>query len=367
MKKIVICGGHLTPALALIEEFQSKKDIQLSFLGRKFSTEGSKNLSAEYQSITKLPVKFYSLTAGRLQRKFTKFTIPALLKIPIGFIQSFIYLIIIRPNLVISFGGYLSLPVVFSAWLLGIRSITHEQSITLGLANKINSLFVKKTYLSWNKSAEQLNTANYKVIGNLTRTLVLKKEASDQKINEFLKNKKKIIFVTGGNQGSHFLNQMVFSLMPELKDYAIFHQVGTANFKGDLDHSKGIKEENYFAQSYLDSKNIGAVFQRADLVISRSGANTVWDLAILAKVSILIPLPIAAAGEQEANAKILERAKSAILLDQKATSSQVLKQKIDYIFRSLPKFQKNAQAFSKTLPKNATQILTSQILKLIES
>src|SRR3990167_7554123 len=106
MKKVAICGGHLTPTLALIEELRKKKAIEIIFFGRKYATEGSKSLSAEYQTIKNLSIDFYPILAGRLQRKFTKYTIPALLKIPIGFLQSVVYLIKIRPSLVVSFGGY---------------------------------------------------------------------------------------------------------------------------------------------------------------------------------------------------------------------------------------------------------------------
>lgn len=366
MKKIVICGGHLTPALALIEELKQKKDIEIIFFGRKYATEGSQNLSAEYQTIKNLNIDFYEVLAGRLQRKFTTHTIPALFKIPIGLIQSLIYLLKIRPSLVVSFGGYLSLPVVFSGWFLGIKSITHEQSVKLGLANKINSFLCKKVYLSWPQTAKDLPNDKYAVIGNLTRSSVFKKAAKDSKIQEFLASSSKLIFVTGGNQGSHFINASIFNLLPQLSSYQIIHQVGTANFKGDLNKAKRIKKNNYLAVDYINQENIGAIFDRADLIISRSGANTVWDLAILAKVAILIPLPISAGGEQGNNAKILEKAGSAIILDQKDLSSQILAQKIDHMFKSLPKFQKSAQTFAKTLPQNASSIFASEIHKLIK-
>jgi UDP-N-acetylglucosamine--N-acetylmuramyl-(pentapeptide) pyrophosphoryl-undecaprenol N-acetylglucosamine transferase len=175
-----------------------------------------------------------------------------------------------------------------------------------------------------------------------------------------------LIFVTGGNQGSHFINRLIFDTLPKLSDYQILHQVGTANFEGDLDKAKKIKRANYLALDYISGDNIGAIFNRADLTISRSGANTVWDLAILAKIAILVPLPISAGGEQMDNAKILEKAGSVVILDQKDLTTDVLKQKIDYMFKNLPKFQKSAQTLAKTLPKSASSILASEIHKLIE-
>ena len=366
MKKIVICGGHLTPVLALIEELKKKKDIEIIFFGRKYATEGSKNLSAEYKTVKNLNIPFYAISAGRLQRKFTRYTLGALLKIPVGFIQSLAYLIKVRPSAIVSFGGYLSLPVVFAGWLMGLKSVTHEQSVKLGLANKINADFAKKVYLSWPQTVGNLKRDKYKVIGNLTRQSIFKKTAKDPKIQKFLSSTNKLIFVAGGNQGSHFINNLIFEIIPQLFSYQIIHQVGTANYKGDFDKAKKIKRSNYLAVDYISRENIGAIFDRADLVISRSGANTVWDLAVLAKVAILIPLPIAAAGEQEANANILENAGSAIILNQKGLTTQILKQKIDYMFKNMPKFQKSAQTFSKTLPKDSVKIFTSEILKLIK-
>ena len=107
MKKIVICGGHLTPALALIEKLESHKRPEIVFFGRKKTTARSQNSSLEYEIAKKHQIKFYSINAGKLQRKFTRYTLLWLVKIPVGFIQSFIYLLLERPNLVVSFGGYL--------------------------------------------------------------------------------------------------------------------------------------------------------------------------------------------------------------------------------------------------------------------
>ena len=364
MNKVVICGGHLTPALSLLDELIKNKDVEVLFFGRKYATEGSKNLSAEFKTISKLNIKFYELTAGRFQRKFTKYTIPALFKVPIGFIQSLIYLITTRPNIIVSFGGYLSLPIVFSGWLIGITSITHEQSTKAGLASKINALFVKRIFLTWPQTQKYFPKEKTEVIGNLTMKAIFNQRAKSPNIRNFLAKPQKLILIIGGNQGSHFLNLRILDILPKLSKYNIFHQVGTANFNGDLDNARKIKRSNYLAVDYIYPQDIGAVLNRADLIVSRSGANTVWDLALLAKVAILIPLPFAAANEQEENAKILEKAGSAIIVNQKDLTPAVLKQKIDYILKNYSKSQQAAQAFAKTLPKNSAQILTAEILKL---
>src|SRR3989338_8082453 len=361
MKKIVICGGHLTPALSLLDELIKNKDVEVLFFGRKYATEGSKNLSAEFKTISKLNIKFYELTAGRFQRKFTKYTIPALFKVPIGFIQSLIYLITTRPNIIVSFGGYLSLPIVFSGWLIGITSITHEQSTKAGLASKINALFVKRIFLTWPQTQKYFPRGKTEVIGNLTRKTIFNKRAKNPNIRNFLTKSQKLILIIGGNQGSHFLNQKIFELLPKLSKYNIFHQVGTANCDGDLDKAGKIKRSNYFFADYIYPQDIGAVLNRADLIISRSGANTVWDLALLAKVAILIPLPISSSGEQQKNAETLQSAGSAVIVDQNDGSPDRLQIEIKKVFTNIKGFQKSAQIFSTTLPNEASAKLVGYI------
>ena len=354
MKKIVVCGGHLTPALALIEKFENDKNYKILFFGRKYATEGSKSLSAEYRVITQKGIHFWVIESGRLQRKFTRFTISSLLKIPLGFLESFIFLLFVRPSLIISFGSYLSVPVVFSGWLLGIDTIAHEQSIVPGLATKINSIFAKKLFLSWPQTLSYFQKEKCQVIGNLVRKSLFKTNAKSRAVKQFLIRSKKLIFITGGNQGSHFLNKLVFGSLDILKDYHIFHQVGTVNYQGDWDLANRVKQKNYLAVDYIQPEDIGAVLNKASVVISRSGANTVWELAVLAKVAILVPLPIAAGSEQKANAEILEKAGSSIVLSQQDIDSKVIKAAVGEIIASYAKYQNAAQKFQKTLPLDAS-------------
>lgn len=363
MKKILICGGHLTPAIALIDELVKEKDIVINFVGRKYATEGSSVFSQEYKIVTDKKIKFYQITTGRLQRKFTKFTIPSLLKIPIGFLQSFIYLLITRPNIVVSFGGYVSCPIVISAWLLGIKSITHEQSIAPGLANKINSFFVDQIFLSWKESQKYFDSKKTQIIGNLIRRNLLTSKSPNKNIKDFLKNSKNLIYVTGGNQGSHTLNSLIFKSIDIFKDYSLIHQVGATNFLGDLEKANKIKSNSYLPIDFVDSQNIGAILEKAKFVIARSGANTVWELAALAKPAILVPLAIAAANEQYQNAKILEKAGSAVIIEENNLNDQNFKQAITNLEKNLSTYKNAADKFQKTIPTGAATKLKQEILR----
>lgn len=362
MKKIAICGGHLTPALALIETLQKEKNLEIVFFGREHATEGSKNPSSEYQIIKGKNIKFIKLTAGRLQRKFTKHTVPSLVKVPLGFLQALVYLALERPSIVVAFGSYLSTPVVLAAWLLGIESATHEQAAVPGLANRINAIFSKKVFLSWPQSQVYFPKEKTQVVGNLTRQSLFKKTASDPQLEKFTKNAKTLLFFAGGNQGSHFINELVTKLLPGLKGYSVLHQVGTANYEGDLDKAKKAKTENYLPVSFLGPDDFGASLQRASLVISRSGANTVWDVAVLQKTAIFIPLPHAAGDEQYHNAKILENAGTAKIITQKKADPKTLEGEIINVIKNAKGYLAKAEEFSKTLPKDAQEKVKEYIL-----
>jgi len=360
--KIVICGGHLTPALALVEVLEDTKDLEILFFGRKFATEGYKILSAEYQTISQKKIKFFPITTGRLQRKFTKYTILSLLKLPLGFTQSFFYLVKTRPNLIVSFGSYLSVPIVFCGWLLGIKSLTHEQTVHSGLATRLNSLFAEKIFLSWPQTEKFLPKEKCQLIGNLIRKSIFKRQAKVPQIRRFLEKADHLIFVTGGNQGSHALNKMIFSLLDSVKKFQILHQVGRTNFEGDLDKTKKIQRTNYLVQDYIDSDDIGEVLNKAEVIICRSGANTIWELAALAKKSILVPLPIAGSNEQKINAQILENAGSAIIINQSDLTPDKVLMALDKILVS-SSYQQAALRFAKTIPLDASRKLAKYILK----
>src|SRR3989344_4276520 len=128
--KLVIIGGHLSPALSVIESIS--KGTEILFIGRKHSFEGDKAVSLEYKTIHSLGIKFRTIVSGRLQRKITRHTINSLFKFPIGIIQSLFILLKFKPDVVIGFGGYLSLPVAIVSFLLRIPVVIREQTLEAG-------------------------------------------------------------------------------------------------------------------------------------------------------------------------------------------------------------------------------------------
>ena len=215
-----------------------------------------------------------------------------------------------------SFGGYLAVPTVIMGWLLGIPSITHEQTVTQGWANKLIALFAKKTALTWPGGKGV-------VVG-----LPLRKEILDVKPHV---HKKPLIFITGGKQGSHVLNMAVFKIVEKLSDYEIVHQVGSNSEFKDLEKAKNIKADNYKYHDFLGGVDQAQALADAEVVVSRSGAHIVYELGLLGKKCVFVPIPWSSHNEQLKNAQILEKAGNAIILPQEKLNEVTL---VDAIARA---------------------------------
>jgi len=367
-KRVVITGGHLTPALAVIEELK-KRGWEIIFLGRKYAAEGVKTPSVESEIIPKMGIPFFTLMAGRIQRRFTRWTIPAILRIPVGFFQAFLYLRRLRPDVVLSFGGYVSAPVVFAGWLLGIPVITHEQTTVKGLATKFNSLFAQKIAVSWETNLNDFSSHKVIFTGNPIRKDIFK---FNKKIWQDLNFEKKLplVFITGGNQGSHIINMAVGEIIfPLVKIANVFHQCGHLNAFGDFEKLEKLRNKlpnklksRYRVKKYLNGEEMGTLLFKADLVVSRAGANTITELAALGKPCILIPLPWLYQNEQGKNARMLAKTGIAEVLLQKNLSGKSLLTLIKKMLERISFYRKNAKKAKKLVNFEAAQ----KIVRLVE-
>ncbi len=306
--KILLTGSHFTPAQALIEVLKEKK-ISVVYIGRKNTLEGDSADSVESKILPKDGVKFLPLFTGRLQRDFSLSAFFSLLKIPIGFIQSFIYILQEKPDAVVSFGGYVGFPVVFCSWLLSIPVLVHEQTLVSGLSNKLSSIFAKKIAVSF-IDHELLKNKKAFFTGNPIRKEVLNTTDPSLGYKDFIekaiKEKKKILLVTGGNQGSHFINDLIFKLLTNLlKKYAVIHQTGDSKFRDfeKLDElGKSLDGDSlYLLSKWIEVKDWSYCLREADLVIGRAGINTLFELTYLTKKAIIIPIPYIYKDEQIKN------------------------------------------------------------------
>ena len=323
-KKIAIIGGHLTPALAVLMELREQGYENIIWIGTKYAQTRNKNVSLEFQVVKKTNTPFITLRAGKLWRKYTvKTIIPALqnlILIPFGFLKSLFILVKYRPTVVVSFGGHLALPMVIMAKMIRIKSITHEQTVVLGLTNKIISKFTNTVCVSWENSIKFFPEEKTVYTGLPIREELYPKA---HKLKYF-KNDLPVILVMGGNQGSNTINWRLIKILPELlKSTNIIHLTGNSTLTNDYRKavemksllsqdvvSRYIVKENAYFEEYANYLN------SADIVLSRSGANAVSELLLLGKLCILIPIPWSSNDEQLKNARMLEETGLALVLEQ---------------------------------------------------
>lgn len=360
MKKLVITGGHLTPALAVIKKLKKEGDWQILFIGRKQTMEGDRALSIESQIIPQLGVDFVSIDAGRIQRRFTpRHFLLALFKIPLGFFQALFYVAKFRPDVILSFGGYLAVPVVLAGWLFGIPIITHEQSVIPGLATRLITPFAKKIAVSWQETLKYFPKKKVVLTGNPVREEILQMSNVKSQMS-----KVKTIYFTGGNQGSHVINEVVRKCLPELlKKYRVIHQCGTVEYYNDYEKLKAYSHPRYKLARWFDSKEVAEILKKTDLVVSRAGANIIFELAFLGKPAILIPLP--SGTEQLINAKILaDIGLAKVLLQEKLTAKSLI-QSIKSMMSDLEEYKKRGQRAKKLVKVDASEQLIEQVKKCL--
>lgn len=369
--KIVLTGGHLAPALAVIEVL-SKEDI--IFIGRKHALEGDKAVSLEYRALNDRNIKFFPITTGRLQRRLTKHTIISLFKFPFGFVQSLFILNKFKPDVVLGFGGYVSLPVCLAAFFLKIPVVIHEQILAAGLSNRIIAFFAKKICISWETSRKYFPQEKIVLTGNPVRKFPISPaEAGSRKRRDNFQfpisnNRLPILYVTGGSLGSHTINLLVEKNLKQiLEKFTVIHQTGDAKEFEDFNRLQKIREllpeelqKRYILAKFIDPSSVGYVLGKADLVVSRCGINTITELIYFKKPSLLMPLLFSGGGEQIKNALFLKSfgACEVFFQNGKEDFFQILTK----MFDNIDMYRKNV----KKLESLATKDAAAKIIEIIK-
>jgi len=394
--KILITGGHLTPALSLIDALEKrfKKDLEIIFVGRKYALEQEKTQSLEYKEITKRRIKFIPLQTGRLTRILTIRTIRSLFRVPFGFWHGWQIVKNERPDLIFSFGGYLALPIVFWGFIFRIPIYTHEQTIHPGLSNRLIGILAKKVFIAFDEAKQYFSKNKTIVTGNPIRKSVLtylrrprlRQEGFGLRPDEVwptadevggqahkigcIKKDRPVIYITGGSLGSHSINEHIKKIIAKLLNYyVVIHQVGDTKEYKDYEYLIELKKKlpnelqnRYYVQKHFFEEEIGDIYSLADLVIGRAGANTFFELIALKKPAIFIPLPWAANCEQQKHAEMFKKFGVGEIFHQSDSSNHLLNL-IGKMIERLDKYKKNFNSLKYLYKKNAAELIVKEIIK----
>ncbi|MFA6105166.1 MAG: UDP-N-acetylglucosamine--N-acetylmuramyl-(pentapeptide) pyrophosphoryl-undecaprenol N-acetylglucosamine transferase [Patescibacteria group bacterium] len=306
MKIVLSGGGTLGPVVPLIAIAESYREFNPEV---KFIWIGTKT-GPERVLVENNGIPFLTIGSAKWRRYFSLLNIIDLFKLIIAFFHALVILIREKPDLLISAGGYVSVPVHFAGAFLGMPAWVHQQDAQIGLANKLMFKLAFKTTAALAETAAKLPPKKTEWIGNPSRDLQVsdKNEAR----NKFgIPEGKPIIFALGGGTGSATINQLVLSAIPQLpEDWHVIHLVGKERPKELSERAAGIFP-NYHVYDFFVSEMKDA-YAVADIVVARAGFSTLTELAVLSKPAIILPM---FGTHQEENARVFAKNGGIIMLD----------------------------------------------------
>lgn len=351
MKRIVLTGGgtagHVTPCIALLPAL-TKEGYDIHYIG---SYEGiERKLIEEYH------IPYYGISSGKLRRylDIKNFTDP--FKVIKGYFEACKILKKLKPDILFSKGGFVSVPVVLAAKRCGIPVIIHESDMTPGLANKIAIPAAKKVCANFPETMKYLPPDKAVLTGTPIRSeLFAGNKIKGLDFCGFTANKP-VIMIIGGSTGSRAINEVVRGMLPTLlRDYQIIHLCGKGNLDPKLNNIKGYVQFEYI------KKELSDLFAASSLVISRAGANAICEILALRIPNILIPLSQKASrGDQILNAESFENQGFSYVLKEEDLSVSSLMDAIETVMENK---QKYIDAMNKSELNNSIAIIMDLIKK----
>ena len=349
MKKIVLTGGgtagHVTPNIALLPRLK-ELDYEIFYIGSYDGIE--KKLIADFD------IPYFGISTGKFRRYFDPKNFSDPFRVLKGYSEARKKLKEIKPDVVFSKGGFVSVPVVRAAASLGIPCIIHESDMTPGLANKLCIPVASKVCCNFPETMKLLPESKAVLTGSPIREELAKgNKVTALDMCGFTANKP-VVMVIGGSLGANAINQTVRQALPKLlEDFQVVHLCGKEKVDNLLLNEKGYKQFEYLKSELKD------VFAMADVVISRAGANAICELLALKKPNILIPLPASASrGDQILNAKSFEEQGFSMVLDEDDLTENLLVEKVHELYFTK---QTYIDAMSKSNQLNSIDTILNMI------
>ena len=316
MKRIVMTGGgtagHVTPNLALIPELQ-KDGWDVHYIGA--------DNSVEQKLISAVPgVTYHSVACGKLRRYFDPKNFSDPFRVVQGAFQASRIIGKLKPNVVFSKGGFVSVPVVYGAKLHGVPIVAHESDMTPGLANKLSTPMAKVICCTFPEAAK-LSGQKGVLTGTPIRKEILQGSRARGLRRFHFEEGRPVLMVVGGSSGAQAVNRMVVEVLPRLLEtFQVLHLCGSGNLDLSLEGTKGYRQCEYLNEEMADA------YACADVLISRAGANTLCEILALRKPALLIPYPKAASrGDQILNAESFRaRGLSRVLMQEDMTGDSLV-------------------------------------------
>lgn len=358
-------GGHISPVIAVLDILRERRAVDATWIGGTWGIER--------EAAVRAGVPFVAIQSGKLRRYLSWHTPIDAVRIPLGYAQAYRHLKRINPAVVFSTGGYVAVPTALAAARLDIPVLTHEQTAQLGLATRIIARAADVLALSFPlpEAAQFDGTARVIVTGNPVRPALFGGDAARAMARFGLSLDMPTIYATGGARGSSPINERIERALPLLlPSTQIIHATGPTEANDDYPRLTKVRDAlpDEWRARYVVVETLGDelrdVYALAALVVGRSGAGTVAELAALGKPSILIPLPGTGGDEATKNARVLADAKAAILLAQSEATPELVASYVIALLNDHPRRARMSEAARALAPTNAAAKIADALLEL---
>jgi UDP-N-acetylglucosamine--N-acetylmuramyl-(pentapeptide) pyrophosphoryl-undecaprenol N-acetylglucosamine transferase len=347
MKHLVCTGGgsagHVVPAIPVMAGAR-ERGARVSFIGSRSGLE-ARLLAAEH-------VDYHGIAAGKLRRYLSVENALDVFRVSAGVWQAYRLLGRLAPDVVFSKGGFVSFPVVLAAWLRGLPVVAHESDLSPGLANRLALPFVETLCVTFAETQAPRLRGRRVVTGTPLRTELLEGDAARGRALLQAPEGRPVLLVTGGSLGADAVNRAVRGALEALLEvFVVVHVCGPGK-------DSGVRAPGYHPYEFVSSE-WGDLLAAADLVVSRAGANSLFELLALGKPNLLIPLsPKVSRGDQVENAEYARaRGYSRVLSEEQLTPERLLAEVLQ-TYRELPELQRRLAEFR---PPDAVTAILDQL------
>ena len=349
--KIIMTGGgtagHVNPNLALIPSLE-KNNFEVKYIGSKDGIEK--------EIVKDANIPYYGISSGKLRRYFDLKNFSDPFKVVKGVFEASKIMKKEKPDVVFSKGGFVSVPVVVAASLRKIPVVAHESDITPGLANKLSAPFCDKLCVTFRESLKYIKGDKGVLTGSPIREEILK--GSKVKGLNFcgFYGDKEILFIMGGSLGSKIVNSVIRDNLDELlKRFDIIHICGKNNIDDNLKNKKGYKQFEYVKEELPD------LMTAADYIISRAGANSIFEFLVLNKPTLLIPLSKKASrGDQILNANSFAKEGYSLVIEEEDITNETFLNKVNELVEK-------KQVLIQNMKKGKSKMGNDAVLEVIMS
>jgi len=356
-------GGHFYPLIAIAESIRENalsSQAELYYIG----PEPYDKTSLDSQNI-----QFVSCPSGKMRRYFSFKNFTDFFKVIFGFFVALFKLFWIYPDVIMSKGGYTSVPVVLASWFLRIPVVVHESDVHPGRSNKIGGIVAQYIAISYPDTIEDFPKEKTALTGIPFRS-ILKTTTEDPLTKLGVDPSLPLILVLGGSSGAERVNNLILESLDELlPKYTIIHQTGKEHYKTVVDSATElITNENirsrYIPTAFLDPEKMNLALDGASLIISRAGSGTIFEIALHGTPSILIPIPEKISHDQRTNAYTYARATGAVVLEEGNLRDDLLAAEVNRIMGDQEIYSKMSEGARSFTPTDAAEKI-SDILRQI--